>query len=252
MPSLPRLSDSWPVQVPGFFLSSDNGKSWSPINNGIEYTPIGSIAYAQGNIIASITGYYGYGFVITTDRGKQWHVLNPSWPFWYYNSLTAQGSSVCAGTLDGAYTSTDGGMNWSPCFRNEDPFSQARVGPIALVGPYVFAAMETGSVYRTKRPDSGAPRVIDPGIPSAFVLDQNYPNPFNGITTIRYGIPASSHVRLVVYDVLGRWVQTLVDEDEEPSVYETQLNSQTLASGVYFYRLIASGITQTRRMCLIK
>jgi hypothetical protein len=90
-------------------------------------------------------------------------------------------------------------------------------------------------------------------IPGEFVLHQNYPNPFNPSTKIKFQIPArlqESHeaggpnlkpqtVSLKVYDILGREVRTLVNENLQPGVYEATFDATGLASGVYFYRLIA-------------
>jgi hypothetical protein len=76
---------------------------------------------------------------------------------------------------------------------------------------------------------------------SSYQLSQNYPNPFNPTTTIEYALPNKSRVQLVVYDVLGRKVMTLVDKDEIAGRYKVEFNATRLASGVYFYRIIASG-----------
>ncbi len=89
-------------------------------------------------------------------------------------------------------------------------------------------------------------------IPKSFALDQNYPNPFNPTTNIRYSIPATSKVTLRVFDVLGRQIETLVNENQAPGQYTVTLNAQRLASGVYFYQLNAGGFSQTRKLLLMK
>jgi len=91
-----------------------------------------------------------------------------------------------------------------------------------------------------------------PMVPVVFKLEQNYPNPFNPTTTIIYSIPTSSDVRLTVYDILGREVRVLVNEKKGPGVYTTSLNGGQLASGVYFYRLVAGSNTVTKKMLLLK
>ena len=90
------------------------------------------------------------------------------------------------------------------------------------------------------------------GTPDSFVLLQNYPNPFNPVTTISYQIPSQSHVTLTVYDVLGREVATLVDEDETPGAKSLQFNASGLASGTYFYRLKAGPFMSVKRSLLVK
>ncbi len=92
-----------------------------------------------------------------------------------------------------------------------------------------------------------------------FRLEQNYPNPFNPSTKIKYSIPsvsgalaANQHVTLKVYDVLGRIVATLVNENKPAGNYEVTFNSQNLPSGIYFYRLRINDNIQTRKMVLLK
>lgn len=89
-------------------------------------------------------------------------------------------------------------------------------------------------------------------IPEMFVLRQNFPNPFNPSTTIAYEIPFRGHVTLKVYDVLGREVDTLVDETLPAGRHAVHVDAHNLASGVYFYRLTAGAFTQSKRMILIK
>jgi len=91
-------------------------------------------------------------------------------------------------------------------------------------------------------------------IPSQFYLSQNYPNPFNPSTVISYRLSATSKVSLKVYDLLGREVVTLVNEEEQPGVYNSQFSIQNsqLPSGVYFYRLQAGDFSETKKMILIK
>ncbi len=102
---------------------------------------------------------------------------------------------------------------------------------------------------------SGASAVKDNtiGMPSEFTLSQNYPNPFNPKTTIEYTLPSSDHVKLHVYDHLGRLVDTIVDEMQNASTYSVQYDASHLASGIYFYTLrVGSDVVQTRKMMLLK
>jgi hypothetical protein len=89
-------------------------------------------------------------------------------------------------------------------------------------------------------------------IPEAYALYQNYPNPFNPSTTIRFDIPATSMVRLSVFDLLGREVAVLVNEKRNAGVFETKFLNGGVSSGVYFFRLQAGDYAQTRKMILIK
>jgi hypothetical protein len=93
---------------------------------------------------------------------------------------------------------------------------------------------------------------IEGSIPKEFSLDQNYPNPFNPSTTISFSIPAVSQVRLVVYDILGREVKTLLDEKKEAGSYRVTFNAQNFASGIYFCRIEAGAEFKVRKMMLLK
>ena len=85
-----------------------------------------------------------------------------------------------------------------------------------------------------------------------FILGQNYPNPFNPSTTIKYSIPKQSYVTLKVYDILGREVQTLFNEEKPAGNYQVEFDAAELPSGVYFYRIKAGSFSQVRKMLLIK
>ena len=94
-------------------------------------------------------------------------------------------------------------------------------------------------------------------VPGSYKLDQNYPNPFNPSTMIKYSLPQSGIVKLVVYDVLGREVRTLVNGAMPAGAQETRWdgknsNGQTVGSGIYFYKLTAGSFTATKKMTLIK
>jgi hypothetical protein len=88
--------------------------------------------------------------------------------------------------------------------------------------------------------------------PTTFQLDQNYPNPFNPSTTIRYTVPRSGPVSLRMYDRLGREVAVLVDGVQEQGVHTAGWNARGLASGVYFCRMTAPGVTITRSVLFVK
>jgi subtilisin family serine protease len=88
--------------------------------------------------------------------------------------------------------------------------------------------------------------------PVSFELHQNYPNPFNPSTKINYSLPASSKVSLVVYDILGRKIKTLVNEFQNAGKYNVDFNAEHLSSGVYFYRLSAGRFSETRKLLLLR
>jgi serine protease AprX len=89
-------------------------------------------------------------------------------------------------------------------------------------------------------------------VPQSFVLMQNFPNPFNGSTTIRYALAHASRVAVRVYDVLGREIGTLVDEEKIPGSYSVTWNANSAASGVYFYSVRTDGFFETKKMVLVR
>ncbi len=89
-------------------------------------------------------------------------------------------------------------------------------------------------------------------IPKEFRLYPNFPNPFNPTTKIRFDLPKRSSVKLKLYDLFGREVVVLVDENLPPGEYKVELKAKSLASGVYLYRLEAEGFVRTKKLMLVK
>jgi len=94
-------------------------------------------------------------------------------------------------------------------------------------------------------------------LPTKYNLSQNYPNPFNPSTTIQYSIPnnvkgETSNVKLIVYDILGREITTLVNENKSAGNYEVKFDASNFSSGLYFYRISAGNFVDLKKMILIK
>jgi hypothetical protein len=88
--------------------------------------------------------------------------------------------------------------------------------------------------------------------PKDYKLAQNFPNPFNPSTTIQYQLPFDSQVNLKVYDILGKEVTTLINEQQPAGFKEITFNAQRFASGVYIYRLTAGKFVDTKKMMVLK
>ena len=112
------------------------------------------------------------------------------------------------------------------------------IGSIALVD------------YLTYGPVVGVEHIA--GLPQEYHLGQNYPNPFNPSTNIEYSIPSESFVELKVYDVLGREVASLVNEQQPAGVYRADFKADNLPSGIYFYKLQSKNFVETKKMLLLK
>jgi Secretion system C-terminal sorting domain len=93
---------------------------------------------------------------------------------------------------------------------------------------------------------------LNSGIPAVYSLSQNYPNPFNPTTNIKYSITKESQVTLKVFDILGREVESLVNQKQAAGSYEVYFNASKLSSGIYIYRITAGDFVQSMKMILIK
>ncbi len=100
---------------------------------------------------------------------------------------------------------------------------------------------------------------VEVGLPTVFALNQNYPNPFNPSTMISYDIPKSAHVSIIIYDVLGRVVTTLVNNEvKAANRYSVEWNASSVSTGVYFYRMTAKNVdgsgdfTAVKKLLLMK
>jgi hypothetical protein len=128
-----------------------------------------------------------------------------------------------------------------------DTLANVICGRTATLSPFVLAVSDVQSGV-----DDGGQE-----LPSRYTLYQNVPNPFNPTTTIRYNIAADVHVRLVIFDVAGRVVRRLVDENQQADSYAVTWDGvndtgQAVATGIYFYRIEAGGFLQTKKMLLLK
>jgi hypothetical protein len=128
---------------------------------------------------------------------------------------------------------------------------------------YTFTDSKLGSgkyYYRLKQIDFNGnmqyynlDNFVEIAPPNKFELSQNYPNPFNPVTKIKFSLPTDSRVTLKVYDISGREIKTLVNNEYKTADYHTvEFNASNLASGVYFYRIVTDKFTQAKKMVVIK
>ena len=94
-------------------------------------------------------------------------------------------------------------------------------------------------------------------IPDEFAIHQNYPNPFNPVTTLRYDLPEQGHVRITIYDMLGRDVKTLVNRYQDPGYRSiiwdaTNDYGKPVSAGIYLYQIQTNNFLKTRKMILVK
>ncbi len=130
---------------------------------------------------------------------------------------------------------------------SSDTFERLNMGLVKKVAQLNLATVASMSGTITSIADETAPAIAD-----EFVLYQNYPNPFNAATNIQYNVPHQSNVQIRVYDVLGKEVAELVNEEKQPGTYTERFDGSNLPSGVYFYRMRAGGYTETKQFVLMK
>lgn len=153
--------------------------------------------------------------------------------FYAYDVTGEQGKYKIGGLKEGNYQIICNRMGFPTKIRN------ITLGPNATDIDFVFGEELTGINQET-------------GLPDRFSLSQNYPNPFNPVTVFKFGLPNNTFTKLVVYDLLGREVASLVNSQLTAGNYNIQWDASAYPSGVYFYRLTAGDFTDTKKMVLIK
>jgi ligand-binding sensor domain-containing protein len=232
----------------GVFESTDGGDFWTQvgINSPFIFYTVKTMEIDNADRIFAGTDTVGAYY--SADMGTSWNRISSITGKGVTCFLVNRASGYFAGTLDrGIFMSTDRGLSWSPA---NDGLTDPSVTSLLFDQQgYLYAATDSG-IFRSTGVVSGIHQNTE--IPSSFNLYQNYPNPFNPTTVISYQLSAVSNVTLKVYDVLGREVETLVNEKESEGAHSVNFNASTLPSGVYFYRLAAGDYVETKKMVLIK
>ncbi len=241
----------------GVFRSIDNGDTWSAVNNGLanNFGRTSSVwALAVGNGDELFAGTFDTFFDSRTgmfrseNNGDSWSRLDLT-GVWVQAIVVNNDGDIFAGTnLDGVFHSKNG-YTWSAI--NDGLTVDVVNAFVVNRSGRVFAGTESGGVFRSL--DSAAPdEEVITIEPSLFGLKQNYPNPFNASTTIRFELVTRSLVKLTIFDLQGREIATLFNEELESGCHELLFNPIGLPSGVYFYRITTREFVQTRKMILLK
>jgi photosystem II stability/assembly factor-like uncharacterized protein len=242
----------------GAYVSTDGGTTWEQRNTGLSDTSHASSIMIHGSTIVMCN--YNYGVFRSTNLGVSWakipnmHSIN--------KFLTTQNDYFAAGSY-GVYQSSDDGQTWKSVGTGLHDSSGSAITSLGHSDGSLTLFLATSRNGVWKRPGgeliTGVQVSDAPGMPRQFRLEQNYPNPFNPATLISYAIPesrengvGSMETKLVVYDLLGREVATLVNERKEAGTYSVRFDASGLASGMYLYRLTSGKFTECRKMLLMK
>jgi hypothetical protein len=147
---------------------------------------------------------------------------------------------------------TPGDYDFTIKYKREASWVDANIYTIAFVQNDAATNREVLNVTKAGENVTAIDPISSSNIPDKFSLYQNYPNPFNPSTNIKFDIPKASNVKLTVYNTLGKEVATLINEELSAGQYNMQWNGAGVSSGVYFYKLETDGMTEIRKMMLIK
>jgi photosystem II stability/assembly factor-like uncharacterized protein len=227
--------------------TTDGGKTWTSQTTGTT-NDLWAIAFADAQNGFAV-GTFGT-ILRTTDGGTSWNIINSGTDNHLYAVRFSDASTgIVVGAKGTVLRTTNGGLTWT----------QEIVGTANWLRGVALHSKNTniivgsnGLILKPFDKMTSVDKHTLAGIPEVFQLYQNYPNPFNPSTTIEFDIPERTNVKLVIYDILGREVETIIDKELEPGKYKINFTATNLPSGVYFYTLKTPKFTKTNKMLLIK
>jgi hypothetical protein len=251
--------------------TTDGGLTWSQhafpatLSFGDIYFPDLATGYAVG---LDTSVFYRSVIYKTTSAGSNWVpvAVTPDRVFlegvrFAGNSVTGivYGNSWSGDTLETVPfigRTVDGGASWSYTVLSDFPQRSVLVGGKLITDSigYICGGSQPGVQPIMLHTTNGGMTFVyhqPNGEVKEYNLDQNYPNPFNPTTTINYTLGKGVKVTLKVYDVLGREVETLVNDVQQPGTYRVQWDASDVTSGVYFYCLSAAHVVAVRKMIVL-
>lgn len=240
----------------GFYVSNDEGKNWVLMNQVVSgFKNPGTLSINPDVQNLFYLAISGSGLFVTTDGGNSWN-NEPGWVS--AEQVDSRGNLIVAfGEKTGdqfnkIYASTNSGNSWGEITDQNhrlpnttsltiNPYNhnQLWIGT-AGSGIFIFEGLTIGI------------RRISSGIPKSFELYQNFPNPFNPKTVINFSIHQKALVKIMIYDILGKEVKTILNEIKIRGEYSVDFDASLLSSGVYFYRMVSDHFSDCKKMVLIK
>ncbi len=231
------------------WITTNSGFNWHTITVAPE--PIYDVVYLDSARALATGGDFEYGasFVKTYS----------GWNNWGYNALFyfGVGQAIAMRTRSEIWVPLAFSFSWAVSLDTGDtwqmivnPDSNAVYDAVFIDSTHGWAVGNNGRIYKYN------PEIIGIGhnkkTAESYRLFQNYPNPFNPATKIYYEVPSAGNVKLSIYDVLGREVAVLINDNQQSGKHEIQWNASGYPSGVYFYKLSAGNYSETKKMVLVK
>jgi len=222
------ISPLYHYSEPGIWRSTNDGETWTWLTPDLDLGYVWTLfCDSRNNLFASGSGGRLY---VSMDLGETWFQVSSL----VVKSIVEDSRGfLFAATSDALLQSVDSGLTWSEIAAGPmDAFMET----LALDSLNFLYAGTGNGVFRSVEPIITAVSIA-PEAPISFHLDQNYPNPFNSITTFSFSLHSSVFAHLSVYDILGRRVTTIVNEELGAGNYTHQWDARGMASGVYYFRL---------------
>lgn len=236
----------------GIYKTTNGGENWNTYNTGT-YNWIADFYFFDEN-----TGYAAgelHSIFKTTNAGENWNqIYTRDYGSFYDIEFIREGNNpptkgYAVGSYMALYRTSDGGNNWYPMV---SPTSNSMF-EVKFMNSYTgFIIGSNGTLLYTTNGGSTFVYNVSNSVPDKYVLHQNYPNPFNNSTVVQFDIPKFSNVKIKLYNILGKEMETLVNDFYQAGTYKITVWTGDYPSGIYFYRFEAEGISETKKMLLVK
>lgn len=236
--------------VAELFKTTNGGVNWTLIHtvsgSEIPFTAVTSLdpnlsyhsCWSSGGIWKSINKWSNFSQVATTGNA------------WAVDIAKDDPTAVAYGLYSSSvYHSTNSGVSFTSTSAGSSPEAG-----MLFYNRGILLSQKGGGVYKLNI-IYDVPTAVNPlsgNVPLVFKLSQNFPNPFNPVTKFKIDIAKQSNVKIKIFDILGREIEQIVNQNFSAGIYEITFDASDYNSGVYFYQLIADGYTETRKLVLVK
>lgn len=234
------------------YKTTDGGTNWTTYNTET-YNWVADFEFFDEN-----TGFAAgelHSIWKTTNAGTNWEQILTRWYGSFYDmEFIREGSGFpkvgyAVGSYMALYRTSNGGNNWYPMV---SPTNQ-RMYQVRFINKYTgYIVGSNGTVLYTTNGGSTFVYNSSEKIPDNYMLHQNYPNPFNNSTVISFDVKTNSNLKIIVYDVTGKEMQTLINGHYQAGTYKMTTWFGDYPSGVYFYKMTSDKYSETRRMIIVK